>query len=318
MAAPTAAPFDWKNLSQRSVASVKADLLPKSIELPALPHAVTEFVQASANPDQSIADLAKIIEKDSALTVELLRHVNSAMYASSSPIRSVKGAINQIGLRIAKMHLMAVGMKAANRALKTKLINQRNFWNESLQKALFAKEIATRMHLDPGLAFLGGLLQDFLLPVLTNTFDKQYLEYMDTSSTPGQGRYLVDWEREVFGWDHASAGAYYAAQWKFPDDLLCAIFFHHSLESTLQEPNAEFFKLFPVALASLLPDQLHQSPRGFQTLIKVARQCRAIELESVCRAVDEEQMKLAEGYEIPNHLTQLLLQTQRTMDQSDT
>ena len=229
MAALTAAPFDWKNLSQRSVASVKANLLPKSIELPALPHAVTEFVQASAKPDYSIADLAKIIEKDSALTVELLRHVNSAMYASSSPIRSIKGAINQIGLRITKMHLMAVGMNAANRALKTKLINQRNFWNESLQRALFAKEIATRMHLDPGLAFLGGLLQDFLLPVLTNTFNKQYLEYMDTSPTPGQGRNLVDWEREVFGWDHASAGAYYAAQWKFPDDLLCAIFFHHSL-----------------------------------------------------------------------------------------
>ena len=317
MAAVTAAPFDWKNLSQRSVASVKSDLLPKAIELPALPHAVTEFVQASANPEHNIADLAKIIEKDSALTVELLRHVNSAMYASNTPIRSVKGAISQVGLKIAKMHLMAVGMKAANRALKTKLINQRNFWNESLQKGLFAKEIATRMHLDPGLAFLGGLLQDFLLPVLTNTFDKQYLEYMDTSSAPGQGRNLVDWEREVFGWDHASAGAYYAAQWKFPDDLLCAIFFHHSLESTLQEPNAEFFNLFPVALASLLPDQLHQSPKGFQTLIKVARQCRAIELESVCRAVDEEQMKLAEGYEIPNHLTQLLQQTQRTMDQSN-
>jgi HD-like signal output (HDOD) protein len=317
VAAPTAAPFDWKNLSQRSVASVKADLLPKAIELPALPHAVTEFVQASANPGHSIADLAKIIEKDSALTVELLRHVNSSMYASSIPIRSVKGAITQVGLKIAKMHLMAVGMKAANRALKTKLINQRNFWNESLQKALFAKEIATRMHLDPGLAFLGGLLQDFLLPVLTNTFDQQYLEYMDSSSAAGHGRNLVDWEQEVFGWDHASAGAYYAAQWKFPDDLLCAIFYHHSLESTLQEPNAEFFKLFPVALASLLPDQLHQSPKGFQTLIKVARQCRAIELESVCRAVDEEQMKLAEGYEIPNHLTQLLQQAQRTMDQSN-
>lgn len=316
MAALTTAPFDWKNLSQRSVASVKADLLPKAIELPALPHAVTEFVQASANPDYSIADLARIIEKDSALTVELLRHVNSATYASNTPIRSVKRAITQIGLKITKMHLVAVGMKAASRALKTKLINQRNFWNESLQKALFAKEIATRMHLDPGLAFLGGLLQDFLLPVLTNTFDKQYLEYMDASSVAGKGRNLVDWEREVFGWDHASAGAYYAAQWKFPDDLLCSIFYHHSLESTLQEPNAEFFKLFPVALASLLPDQLHQSPRGFQTLIKVARQCRVIELESVCRAVDEEQMKLAEGYEIPNHLTQLLLQTERTMGHS--
>jgi serine/threonine-protein kinase len=205
-------------------------------------------------------------------------------------------------------------MKAATRALKTRLINQRNFWNESLQKALFAREIARRMNLDPAIAFLGGLLQDFILPVLTNTYDKQYLQFLDVP--PGQGRDLADWERDTFGWDHASAGAYFAAQWHFPDDLLCAIFFHHSLQSTLQEPNAEFFKLFPVTLASLLPDQLRQSPQGFQTLIKVARQCRAIELQSVCEAVDAEQMQIAEGYEIPNHLTQLLLQTERTMEQT--
>ena len=32
--------------------------------------------------------------------------------------------------------------------------------------------------------------------------------------------------------------------------------------------------------------------------------------------VDEEQMKLAEGFEIPNHLSDLLKQTQRTMELS--
>lgn len=314
MASLPSSTFDWKALSASSVGSVKAELLPTSIELPALPHAVTEFVQRSANPNFNVAELAKIVEKDSALTVELLKHVNSAIYAMKNPVRSVKDAIVHIGINPARLHLLAVGMKAATRALKTKLINQRNFWNESLQKALFAREIAKRMGLDPGLAFLGGLLQDYILPVLTNTYDKQYLEYLGAG--PEQSRDLVEWERELFGWDHSSAGAYFAAQWHFPDDLLCAIFFHHSLQSTLQEPNAEFFKLFPIALASLLPDQLRQSPHGFQTLIKVARHCRSIELAEVCRIVDEEQMKLAEGYEIPNHLSRLLEQTQRTMEQT--
>ncbi len=312
MAAPTST-FDWKALGASSVASVKADLLPTSAELPALPYAVTEFVQKSANPNFNIADLAKIVEKDSALTIELLKHVNSCVYAMKHPVRNVKDAIIHIGINPARLHLLAVGMKAATRALKTKLINQRNFWNESLQKALFAREVARLMHLDQGLAFLGGLLQDFILPVLTNTYDKQYLEFLDASQ--GSSGELVDWERQVFGWDHCSAGAYFAAQWHFPDDLLCAIFFHHSLQSTLQEPNAEFFKLFPVALASLLPDQLRQSPQGFQTLIKVARHCSAINLHAVCKKVDEEQMQLAEGYEIPNHLTQMLLQAERAMEQ---
>ena len=306
--------FDWKTLSDTSVASVKAELLPTSLDLPSLPHAVTEFVQKAANPNFNVTEISEVVEKDASLTVELLKHVNSAIYAKQNPIRSVQDAIVHIGINPTRLHLLAVGMKAATRALRTKLINQRNFWNESLQRALFAREIARRMKLDPGLAFLGGLLQDYLLPVLTNTYDKQYLQFLEVP--PGQRKDLAVWERETFGFDHASAGAHFAAQWHFPPDLLCAMFFHHSLESTLQGTHAEFFKLFPVALSALLPDQLHQSATGFQTLIKVAQHCRAIDLTDVCRTVDAEQMKLAEGYEIPNHLSQLLAQTQRTMELS--
>ncbi len=312
----TAAPalFDWKTLSDTSVASVKAELLPTSLDLPSLPHAVTEFVQKAAHPDVNVTEISAVVEKDASLTVELLKHVNSAIYAMQNPIRSVRDAIVHIGINPTRLHLLAVGMKAATRALKTKLINQRNFWNESLQRALFAREIARRMKLDPGLAFLGGLLQDYLLPVLTNTYDKQYLQFLEVP--PEQRKDLAVWERETFGFDHASAGAHFAAQWHFPPDLLCAMFFHHSVESTLQGTHAEFFKLFPVALSALLPDQLHQSATGFQTLIKVSQHCRAIDLADVCRTVDVEQMKLAEGYEIPNHLSQLLAQTQRTMELS--
>ncbi|MCX7386186.1 MAG: HDOD domain-containing protein [Planctomycetales bacterium] len=315
MSTAVPAQFDWKALSVISIASVKADLLPASIELPALPHAVTEFVQKAADPGFDIDVLSAIVEKDAALTVELLKHVNSALYAMRNPIRSVRDAIVHIGINAARLHLLAVGMKAASRAMQTKLLNQRNFWNESLQKALFAREIAKRMKLDPGLAFLGGLLQDYLLPVLTNTYDKHYMQFLEVPL--GQGKELTVWERETFGFDHASAGTLFAAQWHFPPDLLCAISFHHSLEATLQGTHPEFFKMFPIALAALLPDQLHQSPTGFQALIKVAKHCRAFDLKDVCKTVDAEQMKMAEGYEIPNHLTQLLIHTQRTMQLSE-
>ena len=43
---------------------------------------------------------------------------------------------------------------------------------------------------------------------------------------------------------------------------------------------------------------------------------RAFDRTEICRTIDAEQMKLAEGYEIPNHLSQLLEQTQRTMELS--
>lgn len=305
--------FSWENLRNDAIASVQAGNLPQSIELPALPHAVSEFVQKSADPDFEVKGLAAIVEKDSALTVELLRHVNSAFYVQRTPVRNVKDAILHIGVNAAKIHLLAAGMKAASRAMKSKLVNQRNFWNESLQRGLFAKEVARRLRLDTGLAFLGGLLQDYLLPVLTNHFDRDYLRFLEQDSR--QGRDLVDWERETFGWDHASAGAWYASKWNFPDDLLCAIFYHHKMKTTLEDPEPEFFKLFPVAIASMLPDQLQQTKNGFFELLRVDRQCRAINLEDLCKVVDEEQMKLAEGYEIPNHLSKLFEQTRHIVEQ---
>lgn len=68
MSTAVPAQFDWKALSVISIASVKADLLPASIELPALPHAVTESVQKAADPGFDIDVLSAIVEKDAALT----------------------------------------------------------------------------------------------------------------------------------------------------------------------------------------------------------------------------------------------------------
>lgn len=306
-------PNSWASLRAKAIESISAEDLPPSIELPALPHVVTEFVEKSSQPDFDLKVLSTIVEKDSAMTVELLKHVNSAAFSMRTPIRCVKDAIAKIGVNNARTHLLAIGVRAATRAIKSRLINQRNFWNESLQRGLFAREVARRMQLDPGLAFLGGLLQDYLLPVLTNCFDKEYVQFLETDGR--DGRDLIDWEREQFGWDHASAGAWFAATWHFPDDLLCAIFYHHSLRFTLEDHGPEVFKLFPVAMAGMLPDQLRQTGNGFQELIRVDAQCPALGLDEVCKVVDEEQMKLAEGYEIPNQLSNVLTQTRRVSEQ---
>lgn len=301
--------FSWAALRESVLSQVSADSLPKSIELPALPHAVSEFVSKSGDPNVEIAVLAAIVEKDSALTVELLRFANSASVAAKAPVRSVREAISQLGINNSKTHLLAAGVKAASRAMKSRLINQRNFWNESLQRGLFAREVARRLKLDSGLAFLGGLLQDYLLPVLTNHFDREYLHYLDTGYAEGQC--LVEWERETFGWDHASAGAALAARWNFPNELLCAIYYHHSLPTVLERPEPEFFSIFPVALAGLLPDQLRQMRDGFHELIRVDGLCRQIALEETCKVVDDQQMQMAEGYEIPNHLSRMLEESRR-------
>ncbi|MEO2036531.1 MAG: HDOD domain-containing protein [Planctomycetaceae bacterium] len=316
--APTTGPasqeapkLQWSELRSSALESIKTQEIPDNIELPALPQAVTEFVDQSANPDFEFQQLAAIIEKDAGLTCELLRYVNSAAIGLSTAIGNVAQALSHLGINTARTYLMAAGVKAATRSQQSRLLNPRHFWNTSLQRGLFARAVGQSLKLDSGLCFMGGLLQDFLLPVLTNRFDSEYIAYMELNSR--EGRDLCDWEQETFGWDHAKAGACVAHAWRFPDDLLCALFYHHELKTTLQRPEMEFFNLFPVTCAALLPDQLTQTTSGIRELIRVDGQCSAINLDSLCNAVDEQQMQQAEGYEIPHHLQKLVEEERNRM-----
>ncbi len=304
--------LQWEELRRSALETIRSAEIPDEIEVPALPQAVTEFMDESSSPDFDYGRLAQIVEKDPGLTCELLRYVNSAAVGLSSPVGSVRQALSHLGINTARTYLMAAGVKAATRSQQSRLLNARHFWNASLQRGLFARAVAACLNLDTGLCFMGGLLQDFLLPVLTDRFDAEYIVYLETEAR--EGRDLCDWEREVFGWDHAGAGACVAASWRFPDDLLCALFYHHELQATLQRPEMEFFSLFPVTCAALLPDQLMPSTRGIRELIRVDARCAAICLDELCRQVDAEQMQQAENYEIPHHLQNLVEEERRCME----
>ena len=302
--------LSWTSLRESALKSIATMEVPDDIEVPALPHAVTEFVDKANNPDADVKELAGIVETCPGLTIELLRYVNSSAFSPSQPIRNVRQAIAHIGIRGATTYLIAAGIKAATSAVKSRLLNHRNFWNESFQRALFARATASHLKLDPDLAFIAGLLQDFLLPALTNRFDQEYVRFLEEDAK--EGRDLIDWEQERFGWNHATAAAVAAKQWRLPDDLLCAFYYHHSLKTTLSRPEAEFFHLFPVSLASLLPDQLKQCPAGIRELIKVDSKCPAIDLNSLCSEVDKEQLQQAQGFDIPDHLSNIV-QKERTV-----
>ncbi len=296
--------LNWASLRAAALKSIQSVSIPSDIEVPALPEAVTEFSQRAADPDVRIRDLATIVEKNAGLTVELLKFVNSARLRTDMPIGDVASAIARVGIRGSSTYLVAMGIKAANSARASKLIHHGRAWSESLQKALFAQAAARTLHLDTGLAFMGGLLQDFMLPALTNRFDNEYVSFLENDAK--DGRDMAESEQETFGWNHASTGAFVASQWGLPDDLLCAIYYHHSLHESLSRPEIEMFRLFPVTLSGLLPDQLRQCGRGIYKLIAVDGNCADIDLDELCRIVDEEQMSLADGFNIPDQLSTIV------------
>lgn len=77
-------------------------LLSKIRSLPPLPETVMELQKVCSNPDASLADLAKIIEKDPMVTANLIKAANSPFYGFSREIASVTQAVSLFGMSTVK------------------------------------------------------------------------------------------------------------------------------------------------------------------------------------------------------------------------
>lgn len=284
---------NWEVIRQEALEPFTLAALPPTLQLPALPHAVMQFIEAAQNESASIKHLAEIVETDSGLTLMVLRHVNSSYVGLRSKAKTVQQALALLGLRQSKLFVISTGMQAAVQARRSKLINQTCFWNFSLQKALFAKEVARLLHADVDAAFAGSLLQDFLLPMLTTELYEQYAQF--TEHRAEQQECLCEFEEATFGWTHALTGAGLAHRWKLPDDLVCCILFHHAGLRILSDALLARTSVAAVAISSLLPDQLRQHFTGLEQLMMLERKWPQFKLKELVERVDVEHAKLGMG-----------------------
>lgn len=279
------AEINWSALCTEALGDFTVAALPPTLTLPALPHAVTQFVQKANQPDVTVKELAAIIETDTGLTLELLRNVNSTFVGLRTKAKSVAQAITILGLKQSTIFLIATGTKAAVQSRNSKLINQSCFWNASLQKALFAREVAALLKTDGDLAFAGSLLQDYLLPVLTNDLCDAYTNFIQ--SRDQQSINMTDFEQKSFGWNHALAGACLAHRWKLPEELVCCILYHHQGLKILMHPQLGRSAAAAVALSALLPDQMRQCYQGLEQLLLLQENWPAFDLQKLATTVDE-------------------------------
>jgi hypothetical protein len=65
--------MDWAGIRNEGLSGFAMTAIPPTIQLPALPHAVTLFMQRSTDESTPLDELAKILETDASLTADQLR-----------------------------------------------------------------------------------------------------------------------------------------------------------------------------------------------------------------------------------------------------
>jgi HD-like signal output (HDOD) protein/DNA-binding NarL/FixJ family response regulator len=135
--------------------------------IPALPGVVTQLRTMLGAPGVSMAQLAALIERDPALSAQMLRLAQSASYLGmrSGSTPDLRGAVNRLGLRqiqsLVETALLR-GVFAPQEALLRGL--HARIWPYSVARAVVMRALAAAAalpeQLDPEVAYLAGLFAD--------------------------------------------------------------------------------------------------------------------------------------------------------------
>ncbi|MBM3813900.1 MAG: HDOD domain-containing protein [Acidimicrobiia bacterium] len=193
-------------------------------ELPAFPSITTKLLQLLSSSDTQVNKLVDLLRSDAALSAELLRRANSALYGFRSQVGSLQHAVMLLGFDQMKSLAMAVSMGAYLKSA-LRIAALRRCWRHSLATALVAEQLARHMKLDPDGAYTAGLLHDIGLLGLMVNYPEAYSEMLVVGSENAFDIRTV--ERAQFDVDHCEAGAWLAQQWNFPEEIQQAAARHH-------------------------------------------------------------------------------------------
>jgi HD-like signal output (HDOD) protein len=216
--------------SVESAAAILDEALAGDIEVPPFPSMARQIHQAVTD-GAAIEEIARIVGADAALAADVLRIVNTAMYAArGAPITSIARAISRLGTRHVERLALAAGLTAGalrNGSLRPLRVR---FCREALAAAGLCEALAETRRADADVAYLAGLLHDFGKVLLVECIEQYFgglgADLMDAAPT---------WI-EIIDTTHARAGHRIASAWQLPAPLPDVMALHHEDARTLRDP----------------------------------------------------------------------------------
>lgn len=198
-----------------------SDIAQRVGSLYSLPAVANEVIELTNDPHVDNADLKRCIERDPALTVRVLRVVNSSLFGLSDSIADLNQALALLGVKPLKM--LVLGFTLPDALLLNVAREQLSwYWRSTLARAVAAREISEQLLDRPGdEAFLAGLLQDVGVLALLGQLGRPYANLVGQVIADRSD--LASVEREALGFDHAQLTARLLQLWNMPKILGLAI-----------------------------------------------------------------------------------------------
>lgn len=203
--------------------------------LPTLPTVFSRVSQLMADPNVTAKSLANVIETDPAISMKLLKIVNSPFFGFSRKIMTVHDAVVLLGFNATRNTVLSVSIiRALPNRNKVEGFSMDQFWKHSICTGLIARFLARRYQLDPEKAFVAGIIHDIGKVILEQYFENEIVRVLETMASKKINFY--DAELEVYGGTHCDLGSYLADKWNLPIPLIEVIDMHHTPAEAVEDP----------------------------------------------------------------------------------
>ena len=206
-------------LVEKMVAEIK--------ELPQFPEHISSLQKLLSDPESEYSQIAKIVRTDPALTGDLLKLVNSALYMLKKKIQDIQEALKMVGFKGMKNLLYSY---ASQNIMDSKFGDMKKLWEHCYKTAFYGYHIAKKYNFKK-------ILDDIYVSCLLHDLGKIIVEFLHPDMLDNIRAFTIDkgitadvFEKFAIGLHHAEIGGRIAEHWLFPDKLISAIRFHHEPE----------------------------------------------------------------------------------------
>jgi len=196
--------------------SRREEIIQRATAIPQMPMPVQKVLTYIGNPEADLRELARIIEYDPGLTVNVLRMANSSFFGSGGKVSSVKEALMRLGLHRVYQLVIASGVAPmAHNAIEGYGLRPGELLEHSVAVATASESLARELDLTaPPHTFTAGLLVNIGKTVLGS--------FLEVDAAPilalAHERQISfeQAEEEVLGINHAELGAVLLERWSIP------------------------------------------------------------------------------------------------------
>lgn len=207
------------------------DVLNELDALPSFPENIQDLWNLCNSPSASIQVITSRVEKDPALTAQVLKLANSAGFMTRTRNPGLTDAIKIIGLKGLGNLLMVAGARKimSSRYRKKDL---ESIWDNSNRVSFFAGKIARQDAYARDFASVSGLLYE-LGKIVLISLKPELIQKIQDMLERGRIRNTALMEEVALGIAHPEVGAMLAERWQFPEAIVQAIRFQ---QKPLQAP----------------------------------------------------------------------------------